>query len=95
MGQAIDQRKPLSRDEVVTMLNVKVEATEKQWGKDYIYSKWARENRDKLLEKFDAGEVIPVRTVQYNSSYGNGTGDYEDVLYSDGSVKTCCYGYLD
>ena len=95
MGKAIEQREPLTRDEVLNHLNNKVEAEENHWGKDYIYAKWARERRDSLIKKFDAGEVIPVQSIQYSDSYGNGTGDYEDTLYSDGTVKTACYGYLD
>ena len=95
MGKAIEQRAPLTRDEVLAHLDTKVAVEEKHWGKDYVYAKWARERRDSLIKKFDAGEVIPVQTVSYNDSYGNGTGDYEDTLYSDGTVKTVCYGYLD
>lgn len=95
MSKAIEKRNPLTRQEVLDFLNIKVEAEEKHWGKDYIYSKWARDRRDELIKKFDAGEIIPVQTIQYCDSYGNGTGDYEDTLYSDGSVKTACFGYAD
>lgn len=95
MKHALESREPLTREEVIQYLNQKVESTEKQWGVDYIYSKWARERRDELIGKYDAGEVIPVLTEEFVDSYGNGCGSFEDTLYSDGTVKTACYGYLD
>lgn len=95
MRHAIEERTPLTRQEVLIYLNDEVEKNAKQWGEDYIYTRWARESRDKMLKKFDAGEVIPVYTASYVDSYGNGCGDYSDTLYSDGTVKTACYGYLD
>ena len=91
----IEERKPLTEQEVIELLQEHVDATEKQWGVDYIYSEWARENRDKKLEEYRNGKVIEVKRESYVDKYGNGCGDYEDVLYSDGTVKTCCYGYLD
>ena len=91
----IKERDPLTREEVVEYLNSIVEKERKQWGEDYIYTRWAKENMDKKLKEYDNGEVIPVYSVDYVSSYGNGCGDYSDTLYSDGTVKTSCYGYLD
>ena len=95
MGKAIKERKPLTEAEVYEYLTKSVEANERQWGKDYIYTKWAREARDKKMEQYRAGEVIDVYSEQYVDRYGNGCGDFEDVLYSDGTVRTACYGYLD
>ena len=95
MGKAIEKRAPLSEEEVLNYLNQKVEAEERHWGVDYIYARWARENRDKQMEKFRAGEVVPVLSISYVDKYGNGSGDYEDTLYSDGHVETACFGYLD
>lgn len=95
MGKMIESREPLTRAEVLEYLNKNVEAKAKQWGEDYIYTEWARRARDKKLAQFDNGEVVEVYTVGYCDSYGNGTGNYEDVLMSDGTVKTCCYGYYD
>lgn len=95
MRHAIESREPLTEQEVWDYLSIKVDREEKQWGKDYIYSRWAREYRDKQMAKFKAGEVVEVHTESFVDSYGNGCGNFEDVLYSDGSVKTACYGYLD
>ena len=95
MGKIIKDREPLTEQEILNYLNTKVEATEKQWGKDYIYSEWAREDRDDKISKYRNGEVIEVYVEHYVDSYGNGSGDYEDILYSDGHVETACYGYLD
>lgn len=95
MRHAIESREPLTEQEVWDYLSIKVDREEKQWGKDYIYSQWAREYRDKQMAKFKAGEVVEVHTESFVDSYGNGCGNFEDVLYSDGSVKTACYGYLD
>jgi hypothetical protein len=91
----LQKRDPLTEEEVIAMLDEEVADTVKQWGEDYIYSRWARENREKKLEKFRNGEVIEVKCVSYSAAYGNGTGNYDDVLMSDGTVKTYCYGYYD
>jgi hypothetical protein len=85
----------MDRNEVIRLLDEKVLATEKQWGMNYIYSEWAREDRDKKIEEFDAGKVILVKKEPFVDNYGNGTGDYEREIYSDGTVKTICYGYSD
>ena len=95
MGKVIEQRAPLTEAEVLEYLNRNVEKNAKQWGVDYIYTQWAREWRDKQIEKFRNGEVVEVHKETYVDSYGNGCGDFEDILYSDGTVKTACYGYLD
>lgn len=95
MRHAIESREPLTRQEVVDFLEEGVEKERRHWGEDYIYTRWAKEYRDKQLEKFDAGEVVAVKTESFVDSYGNGCGDYSDTLYSDGHVETACYGYLD
>lgn len=91
----IEERKPLTEEEVIAYLNEEVKETEERWGVDYIYSRWARENRDKKLEAYRNGEVIEVCNIPYVDSYGNGCGNYEAILLSDGSVRTACYGYYD
>lgn len=95
MGKAITSRAPLTEAEVYEYLTKKVEAEEKHWGKDYIYAEWARKARDEKMAQYRNGEVVLVYTQQYVDHYGNGCGDFEDELYSDGHVETCCYGYLD
>lgn len=95
MESRVKNRAPLTEQEVFDFLNEEVEKQAKHWGPDYIYTKWARESRDEKLAKFKAGEVVPVYKESYVDKYGNGCGEYEDVLYSDGTVTTCCYGYSD
>ena len=95
MAKELQNRAPLSEQEVWDFLTQKVEAEERHWGVDYIYSQWAREARDKYMSAFRAGEVVPVCSRSYVDKYGNGCGDYEDTLYSDGHVETACFGYLD
>ena len=95
MRHAIESREPLTEQEVYDYLSISVDRNAKQWGEDYIYTRWAKEHREKMMEKFRAGEVVPVHSESFVDSYGNGCGDYEDTLYSDGSVKTGCFGYLD
>lgn len=92
---AIEERKPLTEEEVISYLNEDVEETEKKWGVNNIYSKWAREYRDEKLKAYRSGEVIEVGRVPYVDAYGNGTGNYEAMLRSDGTVITICYGYYD
>lgn len=91
----IMERNPLTEQEVYEYLDKKVQAEAAHWGEDYIYTQWAREARDRKMEQFRRGEVVEVYTVTYCAGYGNGTGDYSDTLYSDGTVRTACYGYID
>lgn len=95
MKHVIEERKPLTEQEVWEMLSENVERNIKQWGEDYIYTEWAKEAREKKFAKFKAGEVVEVKREDFVDSYGNGCGSYTDVLYSDGHVITECYGYLD
>ena len=95
MKHVIEERSPLTEEEVWEYLSKNVERNIKQWGENYIYTEWAKEARDVKFAKWKNGEVVAVETQQFVDKYGNGCGDYEDVLYSDGTVKTFCYGYLD
>ena len=91
----IKERKPLKRDEVLAYLNEDVERNINQWGEDYIYTEWAKENRDKMLQEYDNGKVVKVYSEEYVDSYGSGCGNFMDTLYSDGHVETSCFGGLD
>lgn len=95
VGKWIKERKPLTEIEVYEFLSKKVEQESKHWGEDNYYTRLAKETRDKKMKAFRNGEVVEVWHDNYSDSWGNGTGDFEDVLYSDGSVKTICYGYCD
>lgn len=91
----LQNREPLTEQEVIEFLDQRVEAEEKHWGKASYYARKAKEARDLSLTAFRDGAVIPVMDVSYVDTYGNGCGDYVDTLYSDGHVVTTCYGYLD
>lgn len=95
MKHRLQNREPLTEQEVIQLLDEHVALMEKKWGTDNFYTEGARKHRDKALEKYRNGEVIEVESINYCDSYGNGTGDYSDVLYSDGHVETYCYGYSD
>ena len=95
MRHVIENRSPLTEEEVWKYLTDNVERNIKRWGEDYIYTTWAKEARDEKFAKWKNGEVVVVKVEQFVDSYGNGCGDYEDWLYSDGRVETACYGYLD
>ena len=66
-----------------------------QWGPTDFYTKQAEEYKNKALAKWRNGEVIMVDTYDYNAAYGNGTGSYSKELWSDGTIRTGCYGYVD
>ena len=95
MRHVIESRDPLTEQEVFEYLSIKVNREAKQWGENDFWTNQAKRWRDEAMKKFKAGEVVPVHSESFVDSYGNGCGDYEDILYSDGSVKTACYGYLD
>jgi len=87
--------KQLTETEVRMFLDKRIKDAEEQWGESHFYTEQAKEHKDKILAKFKAGEVVPVDTYDYVAGYGNGTGSYDKTLYSDGTIKDGCYGYLD
>ena len=80
-----------TREDIVRILEKDVQANVKQWGADYIYTRWARRYRDEAIAKYDAGEVILVEKEPY---YEHGM-DFCREYYSDGSVRDVCYGWSD
>lgn len=87
--------RPMTETEIRMFLDRHVKEVEDRWGETNFYSEQAREHRDRIISKFRAGEVVPVDSYEYNAKYGNGTGAYERTLYSDGTIRDGCYGYLD
>lgn len=85
----------MTESEVRMFLDRHVEDTKSQWGENHYYTQQAEEYRDKAISKFKAGEVVCVDSYDFNAAYGNGTGSYSKSLYSDGSIKDSCFGYLD
>ena len=91
----IYEGRPLTEAEVRMFLDKKVENAIEQWGQNNFWTDQAKEYRDKALSDFKNGKVISVATEDFTSSYGNGTGSFDRVLYSDGTINEHCYGYLD
>ena len=87
----IAQRSPFTYDELVREYDKQVAALEKRWGKGYFYPVQARKAFDKQLNQFSCGEVVEV----YSSDYIEDSISFADVMMSDGTVKTICYGYWD
>ena len=80
-----------TREDIVRILDNHIVAQAKQWGEDYIYTKWAREAKEKKLADYDAGKVIEVEREEYRE-YGM---DCCDHFMSDGSVSISNFGYSD
>lgn len=87
----IAQRKPFTYAELIEEYNKQVAALEKRWGASYFYPVQARKAFDRLLNRFNCGEVVEV----YSSNYIEDGISFADVMMSDGTVKTICYGYWD
>ena len=87
--------RPMTETEVRMFLDRHVKEVEDRWGPTNFYAERARDWRDKTISKYRAGEVVAVDSYEYNAKYGNGTGAYERTLYSDGTIRDGCYGYLD
>lgn len=86
--------RPLTEEEIEMFLNKKIEDAEKGVNGDF-YGNMAREAKIEKMARWRKGEVIEVAHIQYYGEYGNGTGDFEKVLMSDGTVSNICYGYAD
>lgn len=95
MGKYITPREPLTEAEILEYLNREVERAVKHWGENSYWAESEMKHRDKTIERWHNGEVVMVHSEEYVDSYGNGCGSYADELYSDGTVKTACYGFLD
>ena len=86
--------RPLTEEEIEMFLNRAITDTEKGVNGDF-YGNMAREAKIEKLARWRKGEVIEVAHSQYYGEYGNGTGDFEKVLMSDGTIRDICYGYAD
>lgn len=86
--------RPLTEEEIEMFLNKAITDAEKGVNGDF-YGNMARETKIEKLARWRKGEVIEVAHNQYYGKYGNGTGDFEKVLMSDGTVSDICYGYAD
>ena len=85
----------MTESEIRLFLDRNIERNKKQWGENSFYARQAEEYKEKAIAKFRAGEVVCVDSYDFNAAYGNGTGSYSKSLYSDGTIRDTCYGYLD
>ena len=87
--------KKLEDDIIMMFLNKRIKDAEETWGPDSERVRDAEDRKSRILRELDEGKVVAIDSYQYNATYGNGTGTYERILYSDGTIKEGCYGYLD
>ena len=86
--------KPLTEEEIEMFLNRAIERAENGVNGDF-YGGLAKEAKVEKMARWRKGEVIEVAHEQYYVEYNKGTGDFEKVLMSDGTVSNICYGYAD
>ena len=87
--------RPLTESEIRKFLDRHVETVKKQWGEHNYYTERAEEFRDKTISDFRHGKVVMVDSYEFTAAYGNGTGSFSKELWSDGTIREGCYGYLD
>lgn len=86
----IAPRKPFTREELVKIFDEYCASLYKRKSNPF-WGDMARRGCDRKLKEFDAGEAVEVVSSEYiENSYS-----YADVLMSDGTVRTVCYGYWD
>ena len=91
MSMEAKQGRTYTREDIVRILDADIEKNVRQWGANYIYTRWARENKEKVLAGYDAGIVVLVEKEYYHEA----GMDFEIEYYSDGSTRDLCYGYCD
>ena len=79
----------ITREKIVELLDEKIEKEAKKWGVNNIYTVWARENKEKVLNAFDNG-LDPVPVAEIGWRYEDGW-DIHSVLYTDGTVHEEIY----
>ena len=87
--------RPLTESEIRKFLDRHVETVKEQWGENNYYTERAEEFRDKTISDFRQGKVVMVDSYDFTAAYGNGTGSFSKELWSDGTIREGCYGYLD
>lgn len=90
----IETRAPLMRKEIEEEFNRQIKAKRnhmRSWCTCDFWVEQLKKNCDRKLKAFDEGEIIEVCASDYIEN-----GDsYSDVLMSDGTVKTICFGCAD
>lgn len=85
----------LTESEVRMFLDRRVKMEEDRWGENHFYTQQMKDYRDKTISEFRNGKVVEVDNYEYTAKFGNGLGDFSKALYSDGTIKDCCYGSID
>lgn len=78
-------------EEVKAFWDEQVRREEEHWGKDYIYSKWKRDAREKALNEFQEGKPVEFYKEYDHFGYGFYGEDVIAYLYSDGTYKIESY----
>ena len=84
-------REPFTEQELEAEYDKQIAKEAKQWGESYIYTQWARETKAKNMQDWLEGKVVHV----YSEEYHKDGMDWADTYYSDGTMITSCYGYMD
>jgi hypothetical protein len=90
----IEARAPLTHDEIEEEFDRQMEAKYRSmrgWATRDFWWEMLRKELERRLIAFDNGEIVEVRAQDYI----DGGYSYSDVLMSNGTVKTICYGYAD
>lgn len=78
-----------TREDIVRLLDRHIHEQAEHWGENNIYTQWAREHKAKVLDAYDRN-LDPVRVAVIDRHYEGGF-DFEDELFTDGSIKTSVY----
>jgi len=79
-----------TREDIERLLDKHIKAEADHWGENYIYTKWAREHKTTALDAYDR-HLEPVHVAKLDWHYEDGC-DFEDWLYTDGTIRTSVYG---
>lgn len=78
-------------EDVKAYWDEQVKREENHWGKDYIYSQWERDAREKALNDFQEGKAVEVYKEYDHFGYGTWGEDATAYIYSDGTFKIHYY----
>lgn len=79
----------ITRERIVELLDENIEKNARKWGINNIYTVWAREHKEKVLNVFDNG-LDPVSVGEIGWEYEDGW-EIRSVLYTDGTVHKEIY----
>lgn len=74
-------------EEVIAYHDQKIESETKQWGADYIYTKWAKDAKERAIKEFSEGKRVLIYTEEEHFGYGLYGEDVHASVYSDGTCE--------